>query len=53
MPWRSVVGRTSFSIPRTSMLYGGCSHTKRSSRRSRETHWASTICDAGNVEDPM
>jgi hypothetical protein len=36
-----------------SMEYGGCSQTNRSRPRSRATHWASTICDAGNVDEPM
>ena len=52
MPWRWAVGRTSASIPRTSMLYGGCSVLKRSRPRSRATHWASTIMLAGYVEEP-
>ena len=53
MPWRRQVGSTSASMPRASIEYGGCSQTKRSRPRSRATHWASTICEAGNVEEPM
>ena len=43
MPFRSVVGRTSASMPRTRIEYGGCSVTNRSRFRSREIHCASTI----------
>ena len=39
-------------MPRTSIEYGGCSHTKRSRPRRSATHCASTISDAGNVELP-
>ena len=53
MPWRRAVGSTSASMPRTSSEYGGCSQTKRSRSRSRAAHWASTIREAGNVDEPM
>ena len=53
IPWRAHVGRTSASIPRTRIEYGGCSHTKRCRRRSRAAHCASTISAAGKVEEPM
>jgi hypothetical protein len=53
MPWRRQVGSTSASTARASRLYGGCSQTKRSSPRSRAAHCASTICEAGKVEEPM
>ena len=53
MPWRCAVGSTSSSMPRTSSEYGGCSVRKRSSRRSRAVHCASTICPAENDEEPM
>ena len=52
MPWRAPVGRTSASITRVSREYGGCSVRKRSSRRSRATHCASTISPAENDEEP-
>src|SRR3954471_12361252 len=47
MPCRCVVGRTSSSMPRTRIEYGGCSVTNRSRCRSREAHCASTIWPAG------
>src|SRR4051812_50017735 len=47
MSWRWQVGRTSVSIARTRIEYGGCSVTKRCRRRSRAVHWASTIRLAG------
>src|SRR5450755_4159501 len=37
-------------MPRTSSEYGGCSQMKRSRPRSA-VHCASTICEAGNVEE--
>src|SRR5437763_948914 len=39
-------------MPRTSIEYGGCSLRKRSTRRSRATHWASTIWPAEYDEAP-
>ena len=37
------------ATPRARIEYGGCSHTKRGSERSRATHCALTICAAANV----
>jgi hypothetical protein len=53
MLWRAHVGRTSASTARTRIEDGGCSVTKRSRRRSRAAHWASTSAEAGKVEEPM
>ncbi len=53
MRWRRAVGSMSFSISRTSIEYGGCSQTNRSRPRCWATHCASTICEAGKVEEPM
>src|SRR4051812_41060395 len=53
MPYRCVVGRTSSSMPRTRIEYGGCSVTNRSRCRSREAHCASTICEPEYDDDPM
>ena len=53
MPYFSQVGRTEASMPRTKIEYGGCSQRNRTYPRRSATHWASTICSAGNVEDPM
>jgi hypothetical protein len=39
-------------MPRTRIEYGGCSVTNRSRFRSRDTHWAPTICDPEYDEDP-
>ena len=52
IPYRAHVGRTSFSMPRVRIEYGGCSVTNRSRPRSRAVHCASTIADTGNVEWP-
>src|SRR2546423_12836036 len=53
MRWRMQVGSTSFSTPRTSSEYGGCSHTNRSRPRRSATHLASTIWLAGEVHEPL
>ena len=52
MPCRWTVGRTSSSMPRTRIEYGGCSVTNRSRPRSRAAHWASTIWLAGVGRGP-
>ena len=38
-------------MPRTSIEYGGCSHTNRSRWRRSAVHWASTMDDGGKVDD--
>ncbi len=53
MPYRWATGSTSFSMPRLSSEYVGCSVRKRSSPRRSETHWASTISLAGKLDVPI
>ncbi|RPK53292.1 hypothetical protein EES40_01445 [Streptomyces sp. ADI93-02] len=53
MPYRSQAGRTSRSMPRFRIEYGGCSVRNRARPRRSETHCASTISEAGKVEVPM
>src|SRR5215207_4384896 len=52
MPYRRHVGSTDRSISRTRIEYGGCSHRNRSRTRRSATHCASTMCSAGNVDEP-
>ena len=52
MPYFAHVGSTPRSMPRITIEYGGCSHTKRSRLRRSLVHCASTMYSAGNVECP-
>jgi hypothetical protein len=52
MPYHWQTGRTSFSIARVRIEYGGCRVTNRSRPRSRAIHCASTIAEAEKVEWP-
>ena len=40
-------------MPRLRIEYGGCSVRKRSRPRRSATHWASTMSEAGKVDDPI
>ena len=40
-------------MPRLTIEYGGCSVRNRSRPRRSATHCASTISEAGNVDDPI
>ena len=51
MPYCWQTGRTSRSMPRTKIEYGGCSQRKRSRPRRSATHCASTTSCAGKVDD--
>jgi hypothetical protein len=53
MPYLAQVGRTSASMPRVRIEYGGCSQMYRWRFCSRAAHCATTIADGGNVEEPM
>jgi len=52
IPYRRQTGRSSFSMFRVRIEYGGCSVTKRSRPRSRAIHCASTTAEGGKVEWP-
>ncbi len=53
MPYSCAIGRTSRSMPRFRIEYGGCSVRNRCNPARSATHWAWTIMEAGVVEAPI